>query len=139
MDSLSQPGRSRHSTATSRLRLSALVAGAGRDGAVTAGTVGMLSATGGVLPGLATGAGTGGDKGTLLAHATNNNGRLQRPTNRHKHAMGLHIKITVSAELGNKHMLLILLEALGAGLILVLIVWWTMFSGRRKGERDDQE
>jgi hypothetical protein len=51
----------------------------------------------------------------------------------------LHIKITVSAELGNKHMLLILLEALGAGLILVLIVWWTMFSGRRKGERDDQE
>ena len=27
-------------------------------------------------------------------------------------------------------MLLILLEALGAGLILVLIVLWTMFSGR---------
>jgi len=32
-----------------------------------------------------------------------------------------------------------LLEALGAGLILVLIVWWTMFSGRRKGERDADE
>jgi len=30
---------------------------------------------------------------------------------------------------------LILLEALGAGLILVLIVWWTMFSGRTRGER----
>ena len=29
----------------------------------------------------------------------------------------------------------ILLEALGALLLLVLIVWWTMFSGRRKGER----
>jgi len=29
---------------------------------------------------------------------------------------------------------LILLEALGAGLVLVLIVWWTMFSGREKGE-----
>ena len=29
---------------------------------------------------------------------------------------------------------LILLEALGALLILVLIVWWTMFSGRRGGE-----
>jgi nitrogen fixation-related uncharacterized protein len=27
-------------------------------------------------------------------------------------------------------MLLILLEALGAGCILVVIVWWTMFSGR---------
>ena len=28
----------------------------------------------------------------------------------------------------------ILLEALGAGLLFVLIVWWTMFSGRKKGE-----
>jgi hypothetical protein len=37
------------------------------------------------------------------------------------------------------HMLMILLEALGAGLILVLIVWWTMFSGRRNGERKDEE
>lgn len=36
---------------------------------------------------------------------------------------------------------LILLEALGALLLLVLIVWWTMFSGRKKGElpRDDQK
>lgn len=31
-------------------------------------------------------------------------------------------------------MVLILLEALGALLLLVLIVWWTMFSGRDKGE-----
>ena len=30
--------------------------------------------------------------------------------------------------------MLILLEALGALLLLVLIVWWTMFSGRNKGE-----
>ena len=29
---------------------------------------------------------------------------------------------------------LILLEALGALVLLVLIVWWTMFSGRDKGE-----
>ena len=29
---------------------------------------------------------------------------------------------------------LILLESLGALALLVLIVWWTMFSGRRKGE-----
>ena len=29
---------------------------------------------------------------------------------------------------------MILLEALAAGGILVLIVWWTMFSGRDKGE-----
>ena len=29
---------------------------------------------------------------------------------------------------------LILLEALGALLLLVGIVWWTMFSGRKRGE-----
>jgi hypothetical protein len=31
-------------------------------------------------------------------------------------------------------MLLLFLEALGALLIFVLIVWWTMFSGRKGGE-----
>lgn len=31
-------------------------------------------------------------------------------------------------------MTLLLLEALGALLIFLFIVWWTMFSGRRKGE-----
>jgi hypothetical protein len=36
----------------------------------------------------------------------------------------------------SRFMLLIFLEALGALLLLVLIVWWTMFSGRRKGELD---
>lgn len=32
---------------------------------------------------------------------------------------------------------LILLEAFGAGAVLILIVWWTMFSGRKRGEIDD--
>lgn len=31
-------------------------------------------------------------------------------------------------------MVLILLEALGALALLLLIVWWTMFSGRKNGE-----
>lgn len=31
-------------------------------------------------------------------------------------------------------MRLLLLEALGAMVLLLLIVWWTMFSGRDKGE-----
>lgn len=31
-------------------------------------------------------------------------------------------------------MVLILLEALGALLLLIFIVWWTMFSGRKNGE-----
>ncbi len=35
-------------------------------------------------------------------------------------------------------MALLLLEALGALAVLVAIVWWTMFSGRRKGERRDE-
>jgi hypothetical protein len=34
----------------------------------------------------------------------------------------------------SRFMRLLLLEALGALLLLVLIVWWTMFSGRDKGE-----
>ena len=36
-------------------------------------------------------------------------------------------------------MTLILLEALGALLLLVLIVWWTMFSGRKGGEPPGRE
>jgi hypothetical protein len=32
-------------------------------------------------------------------------------------------------------MWMILLEALGALAVLIFIVWWTMFSGRKGGER----
>ncbi len=39
--------------------------------------------------------------------------------------------------LKREFMALILLEALGALLILVGIVWWTMFSGRKRGELPD--
>ena len=35
-------------------------------------------------------------------------------------------------------MTLLLLEALGALLLLMLIVWWTMFSGRERGELAQQ-
>lgn len=34
---------------------------------------------------------------------------------------------------------LILLEALGALVLLVLIVWWTMFAGRKRGEIDEPD
>jgi len=37
-------------------------------------------------------------------------------------------------ENGNLFMTLILLEALLALLLFVVIVWWTMFSGRKNGE-----
>lgn len=36
-------------------------------------------------------------------------------------------------------MLLLFLESLGALLLLILIVWWTMFSGRKKGELPDPQ
>lgn len=35
-------------------------------------------------------------------------------------------------------MLVILLEALGALVLLLLIVWWTMFHGRQRGELPDE-
>lgn len=34
---------------------------------------------------------------------------------------------------------LILLEALAAGLLFIGIVWWTMFSGRKKGELHEED
>jgi hypothetical protein len=40
---------------------------------------------------------------------------------------------------GRPFMTLLLLEALLALALLVFIVWWTMFSGRPKGERRDQQ
>jgi hypothetical protein len=49
---------------------------------------------------------------------------------------GLALPDQVSAaDRDNRGMWLILLEALGALLVLIGIVWWTMFSGRRGGER----
>jgi hypothetical protein len=36
-------------------------------------------------------------------------------------------------------MSLILLEALGAMVLLIVIVWWTMFSGRKGGELKDTQ
>jgi hypothetical protein len=36
-------------------------------------------------------------------------------------------------------MTLLLLEALGAGLLFVGIIWWTMFSGRKDGELPVQD
>jgi cbb3-type cytochrome oxidase subunit 3 len=34
-------------------------------------------------------------------------------------------------------MWLLILEALAALALLIFLVWWTMFSGRKKGERRD--
>jgi hypothetical protein len=39
----------------------------------------------------------------------------------------------------DRGMWVIVLEALLALLLLIFIVWWTMFSGRRRGERDSKD
>jgi hypothetical protein len=44
-------------------------------------------------------------------------------------------RITANIPRAHHPMLLLALEALGALLIFVFIIWWTMFSGRDKGER----
>ena len=57
------------------------------------------------------------------------------------HAHATVVRMAVVAPLNNRRMVnmwVILLEAFGAMLILVLIVWWTMFSGRKRGERNDE-
>lgn len=41
---------------------------------------------------------------------------------------------TAFSEPRKRSMTLLLLEALGALVLLVFIVWWTMFSGRKNGE-----
>ena len=47
-------------------------------------------------------------------------------------------RFTVRLAEQETNMWLILLEALGAGLILVLIVWWTM-SGRNENKPNDKD
>ena len=68
----------------------------------------------------ATGGGAAGGRGILTAQALR--------------AMPTPIIKPLFAPWKNFVMTLLLLEALGALLILVFIVWWTMFSGREGGE-----
>jgi hypothetical protein len=46
-------------------------------------------------------------------------------------------RITANTPRAHPSMLLLALEALGALLIFVFIIWWTMFAGRNKGERKE--
>jgi hypothetical protein len=61
--------------------------------------------------------------------------RLAQPASAPRIAAAIHQR----PRPGNIVMGLILLEALGALAVLLLIVWWTMFSGRKKGERRDDD
>jgi hypothetical protein len=133
MDSCGQPGKSSMATGTQRLRLSPFTGGSnleppsGADGLGTgAGTDGAGAGADGMVELVVLGMGKrgldGGGRGSGAAQET---------------SMPTMASFHINSSIRYKRMLLILLEALAAGLILVLIVWWTMFHGRQGGERED--
>lgn len=73
---------------------------------------------------------TGGDDAGTRAGGSIGTGVLQA-TSRAIDALTTMIRVSRNLDA----MGLLILEALGALLLLVFIVWWTMFSGRRRGER----
>lgn len=73
--------------------------------------------------------------GALVGAETGTGGELQ-PINRRGKVIA---KLPTMREPRSFCMGLILLEALLALVLLVLIVWWTMFSGRKKGELVSEE
>ena len=123
--SCGQPGSSSHATETQRdfgvLRT------AGAAGALGSGPAAFGAAAGGNASVLSEGnAGAEGGEAGGIEHD----------------ASPLRIAATASVrpfDIDVPGMWLILLEALGALLLLVFIVWWTMFSGRRRGEPPGSE
>jgi len=115
--SCSSPASSPQATGTQRLRARVTTAPAatGAGSANAAGAAGVKTGEGADTGTL--GAGTAKGKGGALPQATKVP-RMGTPKPTHQ----------------IRPMTLILLEALGAGLIFVVIVWWTMFSGRKNGE-----
>jgi len=115
--SRSQPGSSAHDTAIQRARgCSMVAAGGARDSLVAAGVA--------VDAGRA-GTGSAGGCNGVLEHAAIVP-RMAVATHRGANRKALD-------------MWAILLEALAALGLLLFIVWWTMFAGRQKGERSDDE
>jgi hypothetical protein len=105
--SSAKPGKSGHATGTHRLLVWPIAPPA----------AGGTLAAGALLPGWLVGAPEGATTTGALPQAAS------IPT----------MQATLN-HAGNENMTLLLLEALGAGLLLVGIIWWTMFSGRKNGE-----
>jgi hypothetical protein len=98
---------------------------------------GITASSGTGAAGSATGSATGAAAGTGLGAGTAGTtgmGRVTQPASHTLPTMTTPTHHTPS-------MLLLLLEALFAGLLFVGIIWWTMFSGRKGGElpRQDEE
>lgn len=129
-------------TGTQRLRLSPFNGGSNLESLVEADGLGTCVGADGV--GAGTGTGTGADGlGELgeLGAGKRELGGCEGDGGAGRGAAQDASMLTIDSihndfSIRYKRMLLILLEALGAGLILVLIVWWTMFHGRQGGERE---
>ncbi len=117
--SFSKPGRSLQEAKTHRLLAFTKLAVLPSDALVGAACVGVVIMGCGATVGAETGAG----------------GELQ-PINRRGKDIA---KLPTMRKPRSFCMGLILLEALLALVLLVLIVWWTMFSGRKKGELVSEE
>jgi hypothetical protein len=65
-------------------------------------------------------------RGAVVPHEL----KADKPPSTHKQAIALMLTLWPTLRI----MAIILLEALGALLVFVLIIYWTMFSGRDKGE-----
>jgi len=113
-----QPGKSLQGTGTQRLA-ARLIVGAGAAPEAT-GTTAAGSATGAAI-GTGLGAGAAGGAAGRVTGLTAQPASHALPTMARTHHQTLG-------------MLLLLLEALFAGILLIGIVWWTMFSGRKDGE-----
>lgn len=124
--SADQPGNSAQSAATQRagVGLVLLMGGAVMTGGGVSGAWGAAD-----FSSLA----TGGSKGPLAQAASvpRINAIAACGIDWRKRAQEAH-----RTQKGSTVMWLILLEAAAALLILVFIVWWTMFSGRKNGERN---
>ncbi|MES3013026.1 MAG: hypothetical protein V4750_04740 [Pseudomonadota bacterium] len=85
----------------------------------------MVAFTIGTLSVFVAATGAGSDRGGVLG------GGLAQAASNPRIAAGS----TALQRVRTFDMWILILEALGAALLLGLIVWWTMFHGRSKGER----
>jgi hypothetical protein len=113
--SASQPGSSAQRAGTQRERARRIVPsaiGVAAAGWVTTAAAGLSS-------------GGAGSSGGALEHAASNPRIAAGTQARRRFRAGRTFDMWI-----------LFLEAFGAVLLLVLIVWWTMFHGRSKGERE---
>jgi len=120
--SLSQPGSSDQSTGTQRERSRSKAP----EGVAEMAPPGV-GAEPGAFAGTSTGARSGASRGRGVEEQAASTPRMSAG-----HARRAALR-------DDKAMWVILLEALGAMALLILIVWWTMFSGRKGGERRSED